>query len=79
MNQTQILTIQRFIMIAHIDINNHKNCRDHASHRVMMFSYGRAIGAYAMCGSALGSDTHTKVQRLDEAYQDAMSLTLHKN
>ena len=79
MNQTQIIQLQNFITIAHSDINRHKKCPDHASRRVMMYSYGRVVGAYAMIGNLLGADTHEKVQQLENCYNEATDLTFHKN
>lgn len=76
MNQPQIAMLQSFIKAAYSEINNHKTHRDHASHRCMMYAYGRATGAYAMCGATLGADAHEKMQRLNECYDDAMGLTL---
>ena len=61
MNQSQILALHQFIKIAHNDINSHKECRDHASHRVMMYSYGRVVGAYTMLDNIVGSDTYAKI------------------
>lgn len=77
MNQSQYLMLKHFIQKAFDDINRHKECRDHASQRVMMYAYGRVVGAYAMRNNGdLGADVHEKVQLLEECYNDAMGLTL---
>ena len=78
MNQAHYLQLKQFIKIAFHDVNSHRECRDHASQRVMMFSYGRVVGAYAMCGIGfLNAGDHGDIQELDEAYNDAMMVNIH--
>jgi hypothetical protein len=78
MNQAHYLQLKQFIKIAFHDVNSHRECLDHASQRVMMYSYGRVVGAYAMCGVGfLSSDDHKTIQELEEAYHDAMSMNIY--
>lgn len=71
----QILTLQNFIRLAHNDIILHKRHRDHASQRTMMYSFGRAIGAFEMLDNKTG-DIAAKRNNLENCYHDAMGLTL---
>lgn len=76
MNPSQILKLQNFIRLAHNDITLHKLHRDHASQRIMMYSCGRAIGAFEMLDDKTG-DICAKRNNLEDCYHDAMGLTLH--
>jgi len=75
-----VLTFLHFIKLAYIDINAHKSYRDHASHRTMMYSYGRVIGAYELLDVKYKTpDICTKRNHLEECYLDAMGLTIRKD
>lgn len=78
MTQAHYNQLKQFIKIAFHDVNAHQECLDHASQRVMMYSYGRVVGAAAMCGF-LDAGEHETLNRLEECYNDAMGLTLHKS
>lgn len=77
MNHDQVIMLQNFIKLAHMEIESHKECRDHISQRTMMYSYGRAMGAYSMI-KPIYPDVLEKMKILMECVDDAMTLTIRR-